>query len=131
MGQTITVTTIIDLVSKSPQLSGLSGETINRAGAAGVRLLGLSSSQLTVLVGIWNEATKRTMYLGVAFIAASVPFTLGMEWLNSRKVAAAKDAEQEEQLRAESDPEQEKCDTQERPNKVTEVAFVETPSTFR
>jgi hypothetical protein len=34
------------------------------------------------------------MILSVSLVVALVPFTLGMEWLNTRKIAAAKDLEQ-------------------------------------
>ena len=97
MGQTITITTIISLVPKSRALPGLSSETITKAGAAGLRTLPLSPPQLAVLIGIWNEATKRTMILSVALVAASLPFTLRMEWLNARKIAVAKSAAEEEE----------------------------------
>jgi hypothetical protein len=128
MGQTITITTIIDLVSKSRELPGLSGDIITKAGAAGLRSLSLSSSQLAVLVGIWNEATKRTMILSVSLVAASLPFTLGMEWLNARKVAAAKDAEREEDTREGDVKEELNADMREDSSKATEVGLVDRPS---
>jgi hypothetical protein len=128
MGQTITITTIIDLVSKSTELPGLSGDIINKAGAAGLRSLSLSPSQLAVLVGIWNEATKRTMIFSVSLVAASLPFTLGMEWLNARKVAAAKDAEREEETREGDVKEEWNADMREDSSKATEVGLVERPS---
>jgi len=96
VGQTISFTTIFKLVSESEELNGLiSGATVNQAGAAGLRLLGLSPSKLAVLVGIWNQAIRRVMILSTSLVAASLPFTLGMEWLSATKIAAAREAERE------------------------------------
>ena len=35
-------------------------------------------------------AISRTMILAAAVVGVSIPFTLGMEWLNAKKVALAK-----------------------------------------
>lgn len=124
MGQTITVTTIIDLVSKSRDLPGLSSEIITKAGAAGLRSLSLSPAQLAVLVGIWNEATKRTMILSVSLVAASLPFTLGMEWLNAKKVAASNGPKRGEETRKEDVKNEWNAGILERPSKATEVVHL-------
>lgn len=85
MGQTITISTLLDEVTK--QLPGVSSEAVITAGAANLQLLVATPEALKILRLIWNTAISRTMILSVALVAASVPFTLGMEWLNAKKVA--------------------------------------------
>lgn len=88
MGQTITITTIIAEVSK--RIPGLNGDVVVKAGAANFAALTTSPEALATLRSIWNTAVSRTMILSVALVAASVPFTFGMEWLNAKKVAESR-----------------------------------------
>lgn len=88
MGQTITITTIITEVSK--RIPGLNGDTVVKAGAANFPALTTSPEALAIIRSIWNTAVSRTMILSVALVAASVPFTFGMEWLNAKKVAESR-----------------------------------------
>ncbi|KAF2194761.1 MFS general substrate transporter [Zopfia rhizophila CBS 207.26] len=88
MGQTISITTILDLLPQ--RLPQLSTQATLKAGAAGLQLLASTPQELITLRQIWNEAIKRIMLLAVFLVGASVPFTLGMEWLNAKKVAAKK-----------------------------------------
>lgn len=88
MGQTITISTIIAEVPK--QIPGLSGHAVVKAGAANFSDLATSPEALAILRSIWNTAVSRIMILSVAMIAASVPFTFGMEWLNAKKVAESR-----------------------------------------
>ena len=57
------------------------------AGAANLKVVANSQEALIGLRLIWNIVVSRTMILSVALVAASVPFTLGVEWLNARKIA--------------------------------------------
>lgn len=85
MGQTITINTIIKEVPKlTPNISS---SAVITAGAANLKVVANSQEALTSLRLIWNVAVSRTMILSVALVAASVPFTFGMEWLNARKIA--------------------------------------------
>lgn len=88
LGQTITLSTLIDLVPE--RLPDVPVQSVVDAGAANLDSLGLSSSGLSILQDIWNVAIVRTMILATAVVGAAVPFTLGMEWLNANKIAAAR-----------------------------------------
>ena len=88
MGQTITISTLINEVPK--QIPGLSGGEVLTAGAVNLSALATSPETLASLRSIWNTAVSRTMILSVTCVAVSVPFTLGMEWLNAKKVAESK-----------------------------------------
>ncbi|CAH0038141.1 unnamed protein product [Clonostachys solani] len=85
MGQTVIITTILDLVPK--RLPGIPAEWVVAVGAANLGTLAQSQDQLLALQEIWNVAIRRTMILSTAVVGAAVPFTLGMEWLNALKVA--------------------------------------------
>ena len=93
MGQTITISTIIAKVST--QITGLSGDAVLTAGAARILALTSSPETLVTLRWIWNTAVSRVMILSVSLIGASVPFTIGMEWLNAKKVAESRKLSQE------------------------------------
>lgn len=88
MGQTITITTILHEVPK--RLPGLSSAAVLGAGGANLSAVATSPETLAALQLIWNTAVSRTMILSVTLVAASVPFTLGMEWLNAKTVAASR-----------------------------------------
>lgn len=88
MRQTITISTIIAEVPK--QIPGLSGHAVVKAGAANFSALANSPEALAMQRSIWNTALSRIMILSVASVAASVPFTLGMEWLNAKKVSESR-----------------------------------------
>lgn len=60
------------------------------AGAANISLLATSPGVFDALRNVWNVAVTRTMILSTALVAASFPFTIGMEWLNTKKVASQK-----------------------------------------
>lgn len=86
-GQTITISTILEkLPSRLPDLRA---NAVLKAGAAGLSQLVSSPADLAILKSIWNVAISRTMILAAVVIACSVPFTIGMEWLNVKKVAEA------------------------------------------
>lgn len=84
----MTISTIINHVSK--RLPHLSSAAVLKAGAAGQSSLTTSQDELYILREIWSTAISRAMILCVALLAISVPFTLGMEWLNAKRVAAAR-----------------------------------------
>lgn len=93
IGQVITITTLFDLVAER-QGDGLLprtpffAEMLLAVGAPNLDLLtGGSASVLAVLREIWNSAIAKTMIVSLVVVVASVPFTLGMEWLNAVKVA--------------------------------------------
>ncbi|KND94612.1 putative HC-toxin efflux carrier TOXA [Tolypocladium ophioglossoides CBS 100239] len=92
MGQTITITTLLDLVER--RLPGLSPRMVITAGAANLPALAPTPDALDVLRGNWNTAIARTMILATVLLGAAVPFTLGMEWLNAVRVAEQRVAEQ-------------------------------------
>lgn len=85
VGQTITLTTLVALVPR--RLTSLSLQLVKDAGASGLSSLHLSIEDLTILRDIWNTAIVRTMILCTAFVAACLPFTVGMEWLNTKREA--------------------------------------------
>ena len=88
MGQTITVNTILSEISKYDL--DVSGQAVVSAGALNLARVAKSPTDLSILRLVWNTAVSRTMILSVALVAASIPFTLGMEWLNAKKVAEAR-----------------------------------------
>lgn len=93
MGQTVVLCTIEeDLQDKIP---GLTSKAVFAAGAADLKALAPTPAALKILREIWNKGIQRNMILSVALIAAAVPFTLGMEWLNSKMVAREIQAKEE------------------------------------
>ena len=80
------------------QIPGISSSAVVTAGAANLRALATSPEAYASLRSIWNTAVSRTMILSVALVAASVPCTLGMEWLNARKVADSRQRLEESEL---------------------------------
>ncbi|KUI70345.1 hypothetical protein VM1G_06469 [Cytospora mali] len=85
LGQTITLSTLVDLVPQ--RLPDVSLQSVKDASASNLASLHLNATDLTILRDIWNTAIVRTMILSTAFIGATLPFTLGMEWLNTKKEA--------------------------------------------
>lgn len=88
IGQTITLWTLLELVPE--RLPGVSVEKVIDAGGTGLTTLEISLTELAVLRDIWNTGISRTMILATAVVGAAVPFSLGMQWLNANKVAAAR-----------------------------------------
>ncbi|EDN97547.1 hypothetical protein SS1G_12398 [Sclerotinia sclerotiorum 1980 UF-70] len=86
IGQTIAISTLLELVPK--MVPGISGRTVIAAGATGLPSIVKSAEELEILQSIWSKAIIRIMYLCIALTAASVPFTIGMEWKNSKEVAS-------------------------------------------
>lgn len=86
LGQTVTITSLTSLTRK--HLPEVSPQLVVSSGVGNLDAITSGPGELAVLRDIWNSAVTRTMILAVAVVAASVPFTLGMEWLNSIKVAA-------------------------------------------
>ncbi|KAI0513194.1 MFS general substrate transporter [Xylaria bambusicola] len=86
VGQNIIITTVLDLVHQ--RLPRISAEAVLSAGAANLAALVTGPQELIILRNVWNTAIARTLILGTALAGASLPFTLGMEWLNANKVAA-------------------------------------------
>ncbi|KAJ5733723.1 MFS general substrate transporter, partial [Penicillium malachiteum] len=102
MGQTVVLCTIEEeLQDKIP---GLTSKEVFSAGAANLESLVSTRVALTILREIWNDGIQRNMYLAVSLIAAAVPFTLCMQWLNSKKVAR--------QIQAKEEMENTECETQ-------------------
>ncbi|KAL8935735.1 MAG: hypothetical protein Q9216_005288 [Gyalolechia sp. 2 TL-2023] len=99
MGQTITIGTIRHELPK--HVPDLPAGAILTAGAANLSQLTNSPDVLDSLRLIWSKAIDRTMLLSVSFVAASVPFTLGMEWINAKKVAQARKQVKEPQVEQE------------------------------
>ncbi|OTA91517.1 hypothetical protein M434DRAFT_342951 [Hypoxylon sp. CO27-5] len=97
LGQTILLSTILDLVPK--RLPNIPAELVMSVGAANLSALASTPEDLRILREIWNTAITRTMILGTATVGAAVPFTLGMEWLNAVKVAEERKKESELQER--------------------------------
>lgn len=84
LGQTLTISIIVELVPR--YLPDIYLQTVIDAGAAGLTSLELSSEALQILQEIWNTAIVKTMVLSTAVVAAAVPFTFAMEWLNANRV---------------------------------------------
>lgn len=99
LGQTITLTTLVGLVPQ--RLPDLSVQLVKDAGASNLSSLDLSVGDLTILRNIWNTAIVRTMILSTALVAAALPFTVGMEWLNTKTEAERR--RQATALRAQED----------------------------
>lgn len=85
MGQTIVLNTLVTEVPAA--IPSLTGRLVMGAGAADLRRIAGSSEVEHILRGIWSKAIVRTIYLAVAFAAAAIPFAIGMEWLNAKKIA--------------------------------------------
>ena len=62
------------------------------AGAVNLPAIAPSPAALAALRSLWNLAIQRTMIFSFAAVALAVPFTLGMEWLNAKKVSEARKA---------------------------------------
>ncbi|KAI1287578.1 MFS general substrate transporter [Xylaria venustula] len=86
VGQNIVITTVLDLVQQ--RLPGISAEMVLSAGAANLATLANNADELKILRDIWNTAIAHTMILGTALAGATLPFTVGMDWLNAKRVAA-------------------------------------------
>ena len=85
-GQTISLTTIIDnLALQAPEISPAA---VVAAGAVNLLAVAPSSAALEILRSLWNLAISRTMIFSYAAVTAAIPFTLGMEWLNAKKISA-------------------------------------------
>lgn len=85
IGQTIVLST---LTSKVPNaIPTLSAKLVMNAGAAGLSKIAGSHSVEAILRAIWCQAVVKTMYLSLAFAVAGIPFALGMEFLNTKKIA--------------------------------------------
>ncbi|OJJ70255.1 hypothetical protein ASPBRDRAFT_129786 [Aspergillus brasiliensis CBS 101740] len=93
MGQTVVLSTITEKLNG--QIAGLTSHDVFEAGAANLQALAPTAADLAFLREIWNEGISRTMILSVALVAAAVPFTLGMEWLDAKRVARSRQAEEE------------------------------------
>ncbi|GKZ28913.1 hypothetical protein AbraIFM66950_001871 [Aspergillus brasiliensis] len=93
MGQTVVLSTITEKLNG--QIAGLTSRDVFEAGAANLQALAPTAADLAFLREIWNEGISRTMILSVALVAAAVPFTLGMEWLDAKRVARSRQAEEE------------------------------------
>lgn len=85
MGQTIILSTLLDLVPKT--LPHVPVESVIKAGGTDLTSLGLADEDLAILRHIWNTAITRTMILATAALGASVLFTLAVERLNVNTVA--------------------------------------------
>ena len=91
MGQTAAINTLIDLVPK--RLPGLSGRIVIEAGAIGLEYIATSANMLQILRSIWSIAIVRIIYMCIGLTVASVPFTVGMEWLNAKEASVKKRTE--------------------------------------
>ena len=57
----------------------------------GLKQIAPTPEALEILRTIWNTAVARTMILSVALVAATVPFTLLMQWMDVNKVVKEKE----------------------------------------
>ncbi|MCJ1432522.1 hypothetical protein MMC27_001879 [Xylographa pallens] len=88
IGQTIIINTIVqELPHVAPEIDPAS---VIAAGATNLPQLTNSPEVLVILRGIWNLAITRTMIMSLAMVCAAIPCTMGMEWLNTLRVAASK-----------------------------------------
>ena len=105
LGQTITISTILNLVSQ--RLPEIPGQLMITMGAARLSEIASTPEALAIIRDIWNTAIARTMILCVAVVGASIPFTLGMEWLNSIRASEerkkASESQQQEKVKEERD----------------------------
>lgn len=92
-GQTITLGTIMD---KVPFLTpDISPAAVIAVGAIGLPGIASSPNELVNLRIIWNTAISRVMIFSLAMVCAALPVTIGMEWLNAKKIASARKADQD------------------------------------
>lgn len=99
LGQTIILTTLGALVPQ--RLPDLSLQLVKDVGAADLLSLHLSTEDLTILRNIWNIAVVRVMIFATALVGAALPFTLRMEWLNTKTEAETR--RQTSDIRAQED----------------------------
>ncbi|KAI7780662.1 hypothetical protein LA080_015821 [Diaporthe eres] len=85
VGQNISISTIIDLVPRV--LPRLSPERVIGDGATHLEAIATNPTDLALLRAVWNTSITRTMILSTAVVGASIPFTMGMEWLNAVKIS--------------------------------------------
>lgn len=88
VGKTITISTINTSLQRLS--TGISCAVVIAAGAINLPKLASSSATLISLRSIWNLAISQTVIFSLAMLCAAFPFTSGMEWLNSNKVASAR-----------------------------------------
>lgn len=88
LGQTIILATLGALVPQ--RLPDLSLQLVKDVGASDLSSLHLSTQDLTILRDIWNIAVVRVMIFATALVGAALPFTLRMEWLNTKTEAEAR-----------------------------------------
>ena len=91
VGQTITLSTINTGVRR--EFSERMAITIIAAGPTNLSESAFPPKDISVLRSIWNTAVIRTMFLALAMACMAIPCTLGMEWLNAKKIAAERKAE--------------------------------------
>lgn len=84
MGQTIVVSTITDQLPG--RLPDLNPQLVLSAGATNLPKVAPLPAVLAILIDIWNTGIVRTMILSTVCVAMTIPFTLGMEWLNAVKI---------------------------------------------
>ncbi|KAF2235510.1 MFS general substrate transporter [Viridothelium virens] len=94
IGQTITLTSILSEVSD--RIPTISPHAVVAAGALGLEKIASTPHVLFELRDIWNTAVTRTMILSLSTVCAAVPFALGMEWLNSQKIAEGRKASEQQ-----------------------------------
>jgi hypothetical protein len=71
-----------DLLLENASVIGLSPDSVIRAGALGVRSLGLSGAALQALQDSYAKSINRVMYLGVGLAAGALVFCWGLGWHN-------------------------------------------------
>jgi hypothetical protein len=94
VGQTITISTILESVPK--ELPAISPAAVIAAGAIHLPDIAPSPGTLAILRSIWNTGISRAMIFSLAMVCAALPLTLGMEWLNAKKIARERGRERED-----------------------------------
>ena len=95
-GQTITLSTINHGVRH--KFLETMATTIIAAGPTNLSESAFQPKDLVVLRSIWNTAVTRTMFLALAMACTAIPCTLGMEWLNAKKIAAERKANTDDSI---------------------------------
>ena len=96
VGQTITLSTIKYGVRR--EFTERMATTIIAAGPTNLSESSFSPKDLVALRSIWNTAVIRTMFLALAMACMAIPCTLGMEWLNTKKIAAERKAKLDDSI---------------------------------
>jgi len=91
IGQSLFVNGLVEEIPK--RTDAVSSAAVLKVGPTALTLLAKTPAILRALRDAYSEAIQRTMYFSLATACVALPFALGMQWLNVKKVAKEKEKE--------------------------------------